>query len=65
MCGDPPPGEEQFYLRRSCSEIDSMQIDEGHTGLKAFLETGNREMIVPGRCAVRRLVDGNTNRGGI
>jgi hypothetical protein len=65
MYGDPLRGEEQFCLRRSCSEIDSMQIDEGHTGLKAFLGTWDWEMIVPGRCAIRRLVDGNTNRGGI
>jgi hypothetical protein len=35
MFGDPPPGEEQYCLRLFYSGIDSMQIEEGLTRLKA------------------------------
>jgi aspartate/methionine/tyrosine aminotransferase len=37
--GDPLPGEDQYYLRFSCSGIDSAQIAEGLTLLKGFLES--------------------------
>jgi hypothetical protein len=33
--GDPLPGEEQYCLRLSYSGIDSMQIEQGLTRLKA------------------------------
>ena len=35
-------GEDQFYLRLSYSGIESDQIEEGLTRMKAFLESGYR-----------------------
>ena len=43
MFGNPLPGEDQYYLRFSYSGIDTAQIEEGLTGLKAFLESDYRE----------------------
>jgi aspartate/methionine/tyrosine aminotransferase len=37
--GDPLPGEDQYYLRFSYSGIDAVQIEEGLTLLKGFLES--------------------------
>jgi aspartate/methionine/tyrosine aminotransferase len=37
--GDPLEGEDQYYLRLSYSGIASDEIEEGLTGMKAFLES--------------------------